>query len=291
MLVAEGKFLSLRLAPRGITLAEFELFSLDLDFTWSWPGAVASAEDDVIAVDFAHFRCSRARLLPTANRYICLISLHLSRAAAFPLGASYSDIFALHIPHARGRWGRSTTADDKRVLLDVATATSASAGRRLLFPRSHDQGTRSGSAVVLTQEVRSAPAGIAAAREFDVELVVAAVAAVAIAIEVALPLLVELGSGIAARHGVDDCDEKAVSCSAGWAGTGGTAGWQWDCTVWMAGGVWEEEGSRPEEAGEEAGLLRRMRERRRMDLGPGCASVKGRGGREERGELALVVGC
>jgi hypothetical protein len=275
MLVAEDEFLTLA-PPRGITLAEFEFFTLDLDFTWPGPGAVSSAEYDVIALDFAHFRGSRARLLPVSNPDIGFLSVDFSRAAALTLGAAYGDIVTVKVPHGRRR-GWATTTDHERVLVEVATAAR---GPGFLIPRSYHQLARIGPAVVLSQrEVGSAPSGVGASREFDIELVVAAVAAVAVAIEVALALLVELGRGIAARHGVDEGDEKAVGCSAGstgWAVGVGQAG-----RTAQAGGQELSGGRRKHTGGKGggAGFLRRAREEE-LDAQPG----------KRRGELALV-GC
>jgi hypothetical protein len=84
MLVAEDKFVALRFRPRStpwrLTLTEGNLFALNVDFAWARP-AIPAAEDDVIPLDFAHFRCSRARLLPAADRDVCLVPLYFSRAA------------------------------------------------------------------------------------------------------------------------------------------------------------------------------------------------------------------
>jgi hypothetical protein len=57
------------------------------------------------------------------------------------------------------------------------------------------------SIVVLVEEVGNAAAGISAAAKLHIQLIVAAFTAVAVAIKVTLALFVELGGGVAPRHG------------------------------------------------------------------------------------------
>jgi hypothetical protein len=90
------------------------------------------------------------------------------------------------------------------------------------------------------EEVGHTSAGVSATTsDVNIELVITAVAAVAIAIEVTRPLLVELGSRIAARHGDDKCGERLLSGMRG-PEAGRQAGWQ---ASEFAGEVWEGRGS------------------------------------------------
>ena len=138
-----------------------------------------------------------------------LLPLSLARTATLASSAAaHADVVAVKVAHT-GRRGRSwtATADHQRVFFDLAASRRWRPPEVLFSSLAHHHLAGAGVAVeVVTEEVGSTATGVTAARfsaapHLEVELLIAAVAAVAVAVKVTLALFVELSGGIAARHG------------------------------------------------------------------------------------------
>lgn len=205
-------------APGGRSLAEPDLFALNVDFTGPWAVTTASTEDYVLTLDLARWRrSSRSRLVPMADSDVGLFALNLSRATGSSLAVSDADVVSLSSSNAGSRPGTSAT-DYEGVFFDLTASTRSCV--EVLFSALSDYHLASvGAAViVLVQEVGNAATGITAAAKFKVEFIIASVTAAAVAIEVALALLVELSCRVTPRHGGTVSGER---CSEGGRGRAG----------------------------------------------------------------------
>ena len=147
-------------------------------------GPITTAEDDVIALG----RTSRLLTAPDC------------------------DVVALHLSHRRGR--RRAAAGGTHVIVKPATAAGCRAREDVVVTASHHQRAGGWAVVVLAKKVGHAAAGVrggsAATAQLEVELLIVAVAAVTVAIEIALTLFIELCGGVAARHGAGSSRRAAA---------------------------------------------------------------------------------
>lgn len=182
------------------TASEAHILALSRGGCTAGRGAVAAAEDNVLALDLAELGHARARLLAAPDCDVGLVGLDLPGAAAGGhVAVPDADVIAL--PHAGGRRRRAAAAHGAGVVEGVG---AAGASGKLVFARAHNHLAGRRASMVVAEEVGGAAAGVpaGAATQLKVELVVVALAAVAAAVEVALALLVQLGGRVAARrHG------------------------------------------------------------------------------------------
>lgn len=159
-------------------------------------GAIATAENDVVALWRA------TGLLAAFDGDVRLVNVVSSSAARRGLAVTDADVVPLHAPHSRGR-RRGTASGRAHIVVEAAAAAAGSCSREVVFittPQNH--GASSRAVVVLAEEVGgTAPrVGASAASQLEVKFLVVAIAAVSIAVEVALTLLIELSGWVASRR-------------------------------------------------------------------------------------------
>jgi hypothetical protein len=159
-------------------------------------GAIATAEDDVVALWRA------TGLLAALDGNVRLVNIVCSSAARRGLAVTDADVVPLHAPHSRGR-RRGTAPSRAHIVVEAAAAAAGSCSRIVvLIAASQNHGASSRAVVVLAEEVGGTASGVraSAAAQLEVKLLVVAIAAVSIAVEVALSLLIELSGWVASRR-------------------------------------------------------------------------------------------
>ena len=183
--------------------SEADIFPLNTDLTWA--STVAAAEGDVaLEVSLSWQGPSRLLAAPDGDVELLLLALDFAAATASSVAAPNGNVVYLALSYARRR-GRGTATNGNSIVVVEAPTTAArrrwGSRKGVLVALSPTQYHRPCSWTVVIEKAGGTAAGIAAPAELYVKLLIVAVAAIAVAVKVALTLLVQLGSRVAARHG------------------------------------------------------------------------------------------